>query len=227
MTAIRASSHPAGLMGTAVVHGLAIVAVVLVAQRAPAPVPIVYAVDLVAAPAPTEAPRRAAQEATPAAEAEIAPILPPKQQVKPEPARPKPANQVKVEDKAPVTKSQETPIAATTPSTGRDVVTLSQAGMQFPFPDYLRKITNEIYRRWQQPLARTNLNVEVAFVILRDGSVRDITFVTKSGREDFDLTAMGAVEAAGAVRAFGPLPSGFVGDQLPISFFFAPSRRPQ
>lgn len=227
MSTATASSRPVGLMGTALVHGIAVLAVVVVAQRAPAPAPIVYAVELVAAPAPTATPRRAAEEATPAAEAETAPILPPKKQVKPEPEKPKPANQVKVEDKAPITKSQETPIPTATPSTGRDVVTLSQAGMQFPYPDYLRKITNEIYRRWQQPLVRTNLNVEVSFVILRDGSIKDLDFVTHSGREDFDLTAMGAVEAAGRVRAFGPLPSGFVGDQLPISFYFAPGRRQQ
>ncbi|MES2306116.1 MAG: TonB C-terminal domain-containing protein [Gemmatimonadota bacterium] len=226
MTAVRASTRPAGLTGTLAVHGLVVVALVLFAQRAPAPSPVVYAVELIAAPAPQETPRRAAAEATPVAEAETAPILPPKQKVKPEPVKPKPANQVKVEDKVPVTKAPVTPIPNTTPSTGRDVVTLSQAGMQFPFPEYLRNITNQIYLRWRQPLVGTNLHAEVSFVILRDGSVKDPAIAVSSGRDDFDLNALGAVELSGRARAFGPLPSGFVGDELPISFYFAPTRRP-
>lgn len=225
MSVARASSLPAGLAGTGLVHGLALVALVFVAQRAPARAPIVYAVDLVAAPAPAEAPRRAAAEATPVAEAETAPILPPKQ-VKPEPVKPKPADRVRLEAQAPVTKAPVAPIPSATPSSGRDVVTLSQAGVRFEYPEYLRNIMNQIYVRWQQPLARTNLHVEVTFVILRDGSVKDFVVAVPSGREDFDLTALGAVEAAGRVRAFGPLPSGYVGDGLPISFYFAPTRKP-
>ena len=225
MNTVRSSLQPAGLAGTGLVHGLAIVALVLVAPRAPARPPIVYAVELVAAPAPSLAPRRAAAEATPTAEAEVAPILPPRR-VKPAVAKPKPANQVKVEAQAPITKSSVSPIPSATPSTGRDVVTLRQAGVKFEYPEYLQNIMNQIYLRWQQPLARTNLHVEVSFVILRDGSVKDFDVSVPSGREDFDLTALGAVEAAGRTRAFGPLPSGYIGDGLPISFYFAPTRRP-
>ncbi|MEP6590085.1 MAG: TonB C-terminal domain-containing protein [Gemmatimonadota bacterium] len=219
------SSLPAGLAGTGLVHGLAIVALVLLAQRAPPTPPIVYAVDLIAAPAPSDAPRRAAAEATPAAEVEQAPILPPKL-VKPEPPKPTPSNQVKVVDKAPVTKSTVTPIPEATPSTGQDVVTVSQAGISFEYPEYLRNIMNQIYVRWQQPLAQTNLHVEVTFVIQRDGSVRDLVVSKPSGRYDFDLTALGAVEATGRARAFNPLPSGYVGDGLPIAFYFSPTRKP-
>lgn len=225
MSAARASSLPAGLAGTGLAHGVLVVATLFFAQRAPRPSPIVYAVELVAAPAPSEVPRRAAQEATPTAAAETAPALPPKH-VKPELATPRPANHVKLDENAPVTKAPVTPIPTTAPSTGRDVVTLNQAGIRFEYPEYLRNITNQIYLRWHQPLARTNLHVEVSFVILRDGSVDQLVVAERSGRDDFDLTALGAVEAAGRVRAFGALPSGFVGDQLPISFYFAPMRRP-
>ena len=224
MTAARPSARSAGLAGTGLVHGVAIAALILAAQRAPARQPIVYAVDLVAAPAQAAAPRRAAAEATPAAEAETAPILPPRK-VKPEPVKPKPADRVRVEEKAPVTKAPVVPIPSATPSTGRDVVTLRQAGVRFEYPEYLQRIMNQIYLRWQQPLARTNLHVEVSFVILRDGSVKDLAVAVPSGREDFDLTALGAVEAAGRARAFGPLPSGYVGDGLPISFYFEPTRK--
>ncbi|MES2125300.1 MAG: TonB C-terminal domain-containing protein [Gemmatimonadota bacterium] len=224
MTASR-SSLPAGLAGTGLVHGLALAILILLAQRAPERPPIVYAVELVAAPAPTEAPRRAAAEATPAAEAETAPVLPPKT-VKPQPPKPPPPNHVKVEEKAPVTKAPVTPIPSATPSTGRDVVTVSQAGISFEYPEYLRNIMNQIYVRWKQPLAQTNLHVEVSFVIQRDGSVKDLVVSVPSGRYDFDLTALGAVEAAGRARAFNPLPSGYVGDGLPIAFYFSPTRKP-
>lgn len=226
MSAARTSSLPAGVVGTGVIHGLAVVAILLFAQRAPARAPVVYAVELIAAPAPQAAVRRAAAEATPVAEAETAPILPPKKVTTPEPPKPKPANNVKVDDKAPITKAPVAPIPEATPSTGRDVVTLRQAGLQFEYPEYLRNIMNQIYLRWHQPLVGTNLHAEVAFVILRDGSVKDLEVSVSSGRADFDLNALGAVEAAGRSRSFGPLPSGFVGDQLPIAFFFAPTRRP-
>lgn len=225
MSVARPSTHSAGLTGTVLAHGLAVAAAILVARRAPAPPPIVYAVELVAAPAPTEAPRRAAEEATPVAEAETAPILPPKPKTKVEPVKPKPAPNTKVVDKAPITKSETKPLPTETPSTGQDVVTLKQAGMQFPYPEYLRNITNKIYARWRQPLVQSSLSAEVSFMIMRDGSIRELDFTRRSGRDDFDLNALGAVEAVGRAGGFGPLPSGFTGDALPISFYFTPTRQ--
>ncbi|MND07228.1 hypothetical protein D3C83_290840 [compost metagenome] len=46
--------------------------------------------------------------------------------------------------------------------------------------------------------------------------------VTSSGNYAFDLEAQGAIEAAQA--NFGPLPSGFTDDILPVSFSFNPAR---
>jgi protein TonB len=52
--------------------------------------------------------------------------------------------------------------------------------------------------------------------------VADIHFVTRSGNFQFDLEAQGAIDQAGQVKAFGPLPSGFTDDVLPVIFSFDP-----
>jgi TonB family protein len=67
------------------------------------------------------------------------------------------------------------------------------------------------------------LRAEVQFVIKRDGSIFAISIVKGSGSYGFDVEAKGAVEAAGAAGAFGPLPEGFTDDALTIIFEFDPT----
>jgi len=98
-------------------------------------------------------------------------------------------------------------------------------GLDFPFPEYLRNIVAQVYRRWDRPAGAASLQAEVSFLILRDGSVREIRFTRSSGNFSFDLDAQGAVEAAGNARAFGPLPDGYPSDVLPVSFYFTPRPR--
>jgi hypothetical protein len=105
---------------------------------------------------------------------------------------------------------------------GTDVANISTPGVEFPFPDYLRHIMNEIYRRWDRPATDLPLRVEVRFHIHRDGTVRDIHVATRSRDIRFDLRAQGAVEAAARAGAFGPLPDGFPGDVLALSVWFTP-----
>ena len=83
-----------------------------------------------------------------------------------------------------------------TPSTGTDVATIKTPGLEFPFPEYLRNIVTQVYQRWDREAEQGNF-AEISFLILRDGSVRDIRFVTRSGSFAFDLDAQGAIEAAG------------------------------
>ena len=136
------------------------------------------------------------------------------------PQAPKSTRSSRVErfPKAPVT-----PAPGETPSTGSDVTTIKTPGLQFPYPEYLRNIVNQVYQRWDRDGAREGAFAEVSFMILRDGSVQDIHFVTRSGSFAFDLGAQGAVEAAGNSRAFGPLPDGWEADVLPVSFYFKPA----
>jgi outer membrane biosynthesis protein TonB len=208
-------SKLAGGIGTILVHAAA--AAFLFSQvRTSTATPPVYAVNLVAAPAPT-ARKRIAREAVP---------TPP--QEKPAPVKPKPASPPKTPPKPepkppPPTAAPVTPAKGETPSTGTDATTIKTPGLEFPYPEYLRNIVNQVYQRWDRGDARRNSFAEISFLIRRDGSVHDIRFVTRSGSFAFDLGAQGAVEAAGNSLAFGPLPDGWDADVLPVSFYFKPA----
>ncbi|MEX1183157.1 MAG: TonB C-terminal domain-containing protein [Gemmatimonadota bacterium] len=105
---------------------------------------------------------------------------------------------------------------------GGEDVDVDIEGAEFPYPDYLENIMGQLrrYFRWNGP---ANLEAEVVFNILRDGSVGPgIRLVRKSGNFNFDLQAVEAVELAGRNRAFGTLPEGWQGDRLWISFTFKP-----
>lgn len=229
----------AGVVGTVMVHGAA-VAFVLAAARPPKPGPPVYAVELVAAPAPVtaaNAPVATAPTPTPAPEPAVAktppkpshtPAVktppPPKPEPTKTPPRPQTTTPVPGAQTSRTTKNAAvTPAPGETPSNGTDAVTVKTPGLAFAYPDYLRNIVAQIYRRWDRPQGGT-LRAEVFFLILRDGSVRDIRFLTPSGDFSFDLNAQGAIEAAANAHAFGALPDGYPQDVLPVSFFFEPGR---
>jgi periplasmic protein TonB len=230
----------AGLVGTLVVH--AAVASFLVAAVKPTRAsPPSYAVELVAAPAPTT--KRLAREALPTPPPEEKPAPPPPkpappQKDKPAPVTPKPPKPAKTtptpapkpppaeseREPAPRTAAPVAPVPGETPSTGTDVATIKTPGLAFPFPEYLRNIVTQVYQRWDRASAKQSNFAEISFLILRDGSVRDIHFVTRSGSFAFDIDAQGAIEAAGNSQAFGQLPDGWEADVLPVSFYFKPTR---
>jgi TonB family protein len=204
------------------VHAGAVSALLLQAQAKPSRVPEMYAVELVAAPLPSGG-KPAVREApvTPPPAPAPAPV---KAKAK---APPKPAT--KTPDRtAPVrsTASTVTPLPGATPGTGSDVDNVKLQGKEFPYPEYLRNLVTQIYRRWNRPIGNAALQVEVAFVILRDGSIKDIRVMSSSRSYSFDEEAQGAIEAAGRAKAFGPLPGGYPSDILPISFLFTPRRAP-
>ena len=192
------------------------------AHRVRPPTSIVYEVNLVAAPLPAPAVRGAAPEATPTAPEEVAPTVKPKVE-KPAPKVPPRPADVKRVDQTAVTRTAATPAPGERPSTGRDVVTLHQEGISFPYPEYLRNIENKIFAQWNHAMFRPGLDVKIAFVILKDGSVNlnSLEMVQPSGNSSFDLNARAAIEAANNARAFGPLPTGWNGASLPIQFDFA------
>lgn len=231
----------AGLVGTLVVHAAAVV-FLMAAVRPTRASPPSYAVDLVAAPLPTTK-QRLAREALPTPPPEEKPAPPPPkpappQKDKPAPVTPKPPKPVKSapapapkpepaeaeREPAPRTAAPVAPAPGETPSTGTDVATIKTPGLAFPFPEYLRNIVTQVYQRWDRASAKQSNFAEISFLILRDGSVRDIRFVTRSGSFAFDIDAQGAIEAAGNSRAFGQLPDGWEADVLPVSFYFKPTR---
>ena len=173
--------------------------------------------------------KRLAREAvpTPPPEEKPAPVKPrqpkpTKAPRAPEPKRRRPPRPSR--SRRPRPRRRSTPAPGETPSTGTDVATIKTPGLQFPYPEYLRNIVTQVYQRWDRDVGASRRNfAEISFLILRDGSVRDIHFVTRSGSFAFDLGAQGAVEAAGNSRAFGPLPDGWEADVLPVSFYFKPA----
>ena len=211
------------LSGTVVLH--AALAGVLFTRPAPRPSRVpVYAVQLVAAPAPAPDTRPAPEVVErPAAQPEptIARRPPPRRTSQAKEAPP-PAPTPAQREPAPRTTSSEQPAPGVTPSTGTDIATVSLPGVAFPFPEYLRNIVSEVFRRWHRPLGETPLQAEVMFFIHRDGSISNLQFIRRSGSFAFDLEAEGAVEAAGGAKAFGALPDGYPADVLPVSFFFNP-----
>ena len=217
-----------GLAGTVLVHAAA-AAFAFTQVKSVKAGPPSYAVELVAAPA--AAPKqRLAREAvpTPPPEEKPAPVKPPpkpKPVKAPAPPTPKPPPTEAKHEPPPKTAAPVAPAPGEAPSTGADVATIKTPGLQFPFPEYLRNIVTQVYRNWDRESARQNSFAEVSFLILRDGSVRDIRFVTRSGSFSFDLGAQGAIEAAGNSRSFGQLPDGWDADVLPVSFYFKPISR--
>ena len=221
---------------SAVLH-VALAAGFIVAKPTPAPArPPVYKVNIVAAPpgprqvgavTPTP-PETPPPDAKPPARADVtpaAPVLPPKtatavkRRTPPPPATPIPI--------PPKTKPQTAPVqqagGGATGGRGTDVATVRTEGIEFPYPGYLNNIVRQIALRFDPPTRNTALRAEVTFLIHRDGSVSNVRFLTRSGVYGFDLEAQGAVEAAAGAKAFGPLPTGFSDDVLPVIFSFDPS----
>lgn len=109
-------------------------------------------------------------------------------------------------------------------SVGGENLDINIEGAEFPYPDYLANIQRQLsnHLRWS---GRPNLEAEVVFYILRDGSIGpNIRVVRRSPDFNFNLQAVEAVEIAGKNRVFGPLPDDWQGDRLWISFTFYPSR---
>jgi len=207
-----------GLTGTALVHLGVGLALVLSVGSAPKTMPPSYRVELVAAAPSTGRARPAPEAPAPA----LAPAPPPKTVPK---AAPKPTTPVaKAPAKTPTarTTSPVTPLPGETPRGGTDIANVNTQGKEFPYPEYLRNLVTQIYRRWNRPSGNAALEAEVTFVILRDGTVRDIKMLRTSRSYSFDQEAEGAIESAANAKAFGPLPAGYPADYLPISFLFTP-----
>jgi periplasmic protein TonB len=215
-----------GLAGTAAVHGLAGV-LLLGGTPSRRVLPPVYKVQLVAAPAPDAAARKAPDAVERPAAEPPAPVPKPK----PEPksaashATPPPPPDAVRREAAPRTTSKTAPLPGETPSTGNDPVSVSTEGVAFPYPEYLQNIVVQIYRRWQRPYGNAAPEMEISFLVHRDGSITDLQFAKRSGSFAFDLEAQGAVEEAGRSKVFGPLPTGWESDVLFVHFLFSAKRQ--
>ena len=212
-------------------------------ERKPVALPPMYRVEIVAAPpgeraigeVKTAQPKAAASVTQPTATQSSVKEMPlptakpaPRTPARATPTQGKVAQSQKV---APPTEAKVTPQPKTaapkagggpTGGKGTDVATVRSDGIEFPFPGYLTNIVRQIALNFNPRNSNASLKAEVRFLIHRDGSVSDLTFIRRSGNFSFDLEAQGAVEAASSVRGFGPLPDGFPDDVLPVVFSFDP-----
>ncbi len=111
-------------------------------------------------------------------------------------------------------------------SHGRDVADVRVVGLAFPFPGYLDNLVRQVRLRFAPTQTQAGLHADLSFVVARDGSISGLRVARSSGSYAFDLEAQGAVEAAGAAHAFGPLPDGFRPPALPVTFSFDPRSTP-
>jgi protein TonB len=227
-----------GIAASVVFHAVVIAGLVLLAAPGrEAPTPPLYRVQLVAAPAGPRAtgvvqppdiappPPKAAPIPKSTPETKLAPKTKPKTVTPPKTAtpvaQPKTATPPKTETPPPKAGG------GTTGGKGADETALDTPGLEFPYPEYLRNVVREVIHQFQTSQTRLTLSADVRFMIRRDGSVdpNSISLAKSSGNYAFDQQALGAVEAAGNAKRFGPLPAGFREDILPVVFRFTPALR--
>jgi outer membrane biosynthesis protein TonB len=220
-SALPANARGVGIAGTTLAHGALVALALLAARNGTTTHSLVYEVNLVAAPAPSAGARNA--DATTPAPKSVAPPVKPKA-AKPAPKKPP----VPVKHAAAPAKviSPVVPVEGEKPSTGHNSVTVHQEGVAFPFPDYLNNIEDMIYKRWNHSMFRPGLEARIAFVISKDGSVDQSSYVVEknSGSPAFDEAGRAAIESVVAHREFGPLPVGFNAPSLSILFVFTQVR---
>lgn len=231
------------LLLSGLVHVTAVVALVIWAGTPAETGPPVYRVELIGAPPGKRqagvvdaASKPVAEKAATSGAERPVPI----EKALPNKAAPKTVNSPKAtpstqqtresgsKTSAPDTKATAAPKAGAGSQGGKgaDVANVRTAGIEFPFPGYLQNIMRQIALNWRPARTSAALVAEVKFMIRRDGSVVGIEVVKPSNDGLYNADAMGAVEAVGATRGFGALPSGWKDDVLVVYFTFDYALRP-
>ncbi len=76
----------------------------------------------------------------------------------------------------------------------------------FPYPWYITQVREMLWLAWQKRMPPVEAEGAVAFSILRNGSITDLSVESSSGDRGFDTAAMDAVQSA---APFPALPSDF------------------
>jgi protein TonB len=225
----REPIHLGGPLGMSVVLHLSAVALVFITsrERPMEALPPIYRVDIVAAPPGERAIGEVTPEPAPVTPPAAAPVAPPTPKERAVPlskavAKKTAKRSTPVPPAAKPVPKTAAPKAGGGPigGAGTDVATVHTEGIEFPFPGYLNNIVRQIALNFKPSDTNSALRAEVMFLIYRDGSVKIVRFVTRSGSYAFDLEAQGAIESAGP--NFGRLPDGFHDDVLPVVFSFDP-----
>ena len=226
-----------GIAASVLLHaGLVVAFIFVTGSGREAPAPPLYRVQLLAAPAgPREAgvvqpPNITPAPPTPAPipkstpETKLAPKVKPKAV-----APPKKATPIAQPKTAPPKTDVPQPTAGSgaVGGKGADESPIDTPGLDFPYPAYIQNIAREVIHQFQTQQTRLTLVADVSFIIRRDGTIdpNSLRLAKSSGNYAFDQQALGAVEAAGNAKRFGPLPAGFREDILPVVFRFTPALR--
>jgi len=90
---------------------------------------------------------------------------------------------------------------------------------------YVELLKQRVAQKWRtsevDPRLKTAPPVIITFTILRDGSVRDVRIVQRSGNGVLDYSAQRAILEA---SPFPPLPAGYERDEASVEFWFQLSR---
>ncbi len=214
---------------SAILHASFILLAVLISRGAShTPLPPVYRVNIIAAPAGARAIGTVGADPSatkvPAVTTPVPDPVVRKAPIDRPAAKPPKAASTPIETPKAAVQRTEGPRAGGGPvgDKGSDVATVRTEGIDFPFPGYLNNIVRQIALNFNPRDKSADLRSEVLFIIRRDGSVANVRILKKSGSYAFDLEAQGAIEAASASRGFGPLPEGFRDDALTVYFSFDP-----
>ncbi|MEO7520498.1 MAG: energy transducer TonB, partial [Gemmatimonas sp.] len=237
-----AGPFKSGLLVSAVMHASMVVALVFWASSEVPVRPPIYRVELVGAPPGKRqegvvdaAPEPAAPKPAPSGAERPVPAATPlpstakpvvkTPQATPSPSRTKTAG---ARTATPEPKATAAPQAGAGAQGGKgaDVANVSIRGIEFPFPGYLNNIQRQIALNWTPRRTSAALVTEVKFTIRRDGSVVGMEIMKSSGDALYNADAMGAIEAVGSTRRFGPLPPAFPDDVLVVYFTFDYAFRP-
>lgn len=118
---------------------------------------------------------------------------------------PKPATEV-----PPVVAAAPAPVTAVQPD-------VQIEGGDFPYTIYIDRMKTLIGTRWFRPQVAQGITATVAFVIDRDGTLRDARVETSSGNATFDRGALRAVLESSPLP---PLPFGYSGTYLGVHLTF-------
>lgn len=238
MSTLRAPSASLTLpiVSSAILH-VAVLGFIVYRAAAPLPpLPPLYRVELIAAPAGPRAEGVVTEAPAPPAPSKVTPAPESKRNLAttkaPAKKLPKPTKTATPNLAAKATPKATPKTVAPPPKAGggeqggagNDVANVLSAGIDFPFPGYLSNVVRQIALQFEVPRGAESLVAEVSFMIRRDGSVSGIRMISRSGAYVFDQSCLAAIEAAGRSGKFDRLPDGFTDDVLPVIFRFDPKR---
>lgn len=90
-------------------------------------------------------------------------------------------------------------------------------GGDFPFTLYINGMQRAITKNWFRPQGAGDLTVVIRFRILRDGTIVDADYLTRSGNPTFDRQALSAVRSSSPLS---PLPYAYNGTYLGVNLTF-------